>query len=936
MKKRLLSSLLALCLMLALVPGTALAAGDSGGKTSGGSEAALPKLPTPKNLRWNKDGWIYWNIEDNSETKFRFALYREGESEPVRTSQGQPADGEFRTSFSLSDFADNCEVFGSGTYYFTVQSVGDGVHSADSEIAASPKFVYAVPSQKLEAPSSDSLVWKWPYATWTPLTDSEKVLMYNVEVYYSKTEGGKPVRAMGFGNPSNLSGSHRIDSIASDYGEGYYYFRVHTESKDIGTISTSDWSEFSPAYHYTGEDTRIKLSTPTDLRWDTEGDNSGFVYWSVNGSTQNNFQISYYRKGESTPVYQTRTNGHSDRRFPLFLHEYGSGTYYFTVQNLGDGQRYTDSDIATSSTWEYMVPAQQLGQVSGLAWGDWPNISWTPLANTDDVYGYHVETYYSATVDGQMNRVESFSGPGTQGVEYIRDHTIQRYGYGCYAFRVRALSKDITALRNGEWSAMSPVYHWTVDSSVVNDKLTEIVQVQDTLSPAQVKEAVKKLDTGGLREAMTADHNNEGTTALISQLEQKAGGPAEVVPVPGFSGLDTSKTTIIGANLNTTGENKTTLNIGHAQANHVLPENLESSLAVKFSMGLDGVSGTLQVPVKINLPIPASITPSFLVLLHYHQDGSYERVFPYVYYSGGQAYASFVLTSFSDFILTEEVREDVENYLFVPTVTGGTVVVTKRNAQPGDWVNIYVTPDEGWRLESLTVTDLRGWPVTVREMGENAFSFTMPNARVNVNPVFVKVEEENDPYSTAVPNIEGSSPNYGNVVLNPTAMNYSDVSAADWFYEAVRFCHQRYLMNKTGEAEGKFEPNAPATRAAVWTALSRAAGRNTITQGDNWYDRAQIWAKGKGITDGEDPMGTITREQLVTMLWRYNGNKYVQADNLSRFNDSASVSWWAAEAVNWAVAAGIINGSNGGLNPQGSATRAEVASILSRFCQFAG
>ena len=72
--------------------------------------------------------------------------------------------------------------------------------------------------------------------------------MYSVEVYYSKTEGGKPVRAMGFGNPSNLSGSHRIDSIASDYGEGYYYFRVHTESKDIGTISTSDWSEFSPAY----------------------------------------------------------------------------------------------------------------------------------------------------------------------------------------------------------------------------------------------------------------------------------------------------------------------------------------------------------------------------------------------------------------------------------------------------------------------------------------------------------------------------------------------------------------------------------------------------------------------------------------------------------------------------------------------------------------
>ena len=280
---------------------------------------------------------------------------------------------------------------------------------------------------------------------------------------------------------------------------------------------------------------------------------------------------------------------------------------------------------------------------------------------------------------------------------------------------------------------------------------------------------------------------------------------------------------------------------------------------------------------------------------------------------------------------------DGSHFTFVPTVTGGTVVLSKRNAEPGDWVNVYVTPDEGYKLESLTVTDMRGWPVTLREMGENAFSFTMPNARINVNPVFVKVEADDDPYSTnvptTIPNIEGTSPNYGNMVINTAAMNYSDVNAGDWFYNNVKFCHERYLLNNTGEAAGKFEPNTASTRATVWTALSRLAGRNTVTQGDNWYDRAQIWAKGKGITDGERPMDSMTREEFVTMLWRYDGNKYVQNNALGQFNDGTSVSWWATEAVKWAVATGLLNGSNGSLNPQSNVTRAEVAAVLQRYVQ---
>ena len=344
----------------------------------------------------------------------------------------------------------------------------------------------------------------------------------------------------------------------------------------------------------------------------------------------------------------------------------------------------------------------------------------------------------------------------------------------------------------------------------------------------------------------------------------------------------------------------------------------EGAATITASYVSNGTATPLSIPTE---PIPVENGSTDVVLTTRVTDAnSYPGVYP------------------PNWVIPEETLTDTpSHFTFVPTTVGGTVVLSKRNAEPGDWVNVYVTPDEGYKLESLTVTDMRGWPVTLREMGENAFSFTMPNARINVNPVFVKVEADDDPYSTnvptTIPNIEGTSPNYGNMVINTAAMNYSDVNAGDWFYNNVKFCHERYLLNKTGEADGKFEPNTASTRATVWTALSRLAGRNTVTQGDNWYDRAQIWAKGKGITDGERPMDSMTREEFVTMLWRYDGNKYVQNSALGQFNDGESVSWWATEAVKWAVATGLLNGSNGSLNPQSNVTRAEVAAVLQRYVQ---
>ena len=92
------------------------------------------------------------------------------------------------------------------------------------------------------------------------------------------------------------------------------------------------------------------------------------------------------------------------------------------------------------------------------------------------------------------------------------------------------------------------------------------------------------------------------------------------------------------------------------------------------------------------------------------------------------------------------------------------------------------------------------------------------------------------------------------------------------------------------------------------------------------------WAKANGVSDGTNPEVNITREQLVTMLYRYAGSPKANG-SLDSFSDAASVSSYAVNAMQWAVANGIVNGSNGKLNPQNNATRAQVAAILMRFCE---
>lgn len=161
------------------------------------------------------------------------------------------------------------------------------------------------------------------------------------------------------------------------------------------------------------------------------------------------------------------------------------------------------------------------------------------------------------------------------------------------------------------------------------------------------------------------------------------------------------------------------------------------------------------------------------------------------------------------------------------------------------------------------------------------------------------------------------------------ALPFTDVAASAWYYDAVSYVYANGLMD--GVSALSFNPDGAMTRAMVWAILARIDGE-TVT-GADWAAEAREWAVAAGVSDGTDPDGYVTREQLVTMLYRYAGEP-AASGSLSGWADAARVSDWAEGAMVWAVGEGVITGASATeLNPAGSATRAECAAILMRYVE---
>ena len=232
----------------------------------------------------------------------------------------------------------------------------------------------------------------------------------------------------------------------------------------------------------------------------------------------------------------------------------------------------------------------------------------------------------------------------------------------------------------------------------------------------------------------------------------------------------------------------------------------------------------------------------------------------------------------------------------------GEVSITPKNAAKGSTVMIKAVPKEGYALKTIAVTDQSGKQVAVTEK-DGRFTFVMPACNVTLTSIFERQPAQN--------------------------VSFDDVKPTEWYADAVRCVVEKGLMSGTGT--DAFSPDGTTTRGMLMTILARYAGADT-TGGASWYEKGMAWAQSAGISDGRAPEAGITREQLVTMLYRY-ADAPEASGTLDAFADADTVSTYAADAMRWAAANGIVNGSHGRLNPQGNATRAQAAAMLMRFCE---
>ena len=244
----------------------------------------------------------------------------------------------------------------------------------------------------------------------------------------------------------------------------------------------------------------------------------------------------------------------------------------------------------------------------------------------------------------------------------------------------------------------------------------------------------------------------------------------------------------------------------------------------------------------------------------------------------------------------------------------GSVNISSTSAKRGSTVTITVTPDAGYVLDELTVTDKDGKDVALTKKSDTEYTFVMPAGKVEITPSFVKQAEE------------------------PSRV-FVDVKTGDYFYDAVLWAVEKGITN--GTSAETFSPEDPCTRAQIVTFLWRAAGSPVVNYamdlsdvaGDAYYAEAVRWALSEGITTGTSadqfsPDATCTREQAVTFLYRAAGSPAVSGE--SAFEDVGADAYYA-RAVAWAAQNGVTNGISQALFGTGSdCTRAQIVTFLYR------
>ena len=638
-----------------------------------------------------------------------------------------------------------------------------------------------------------------------------------------------------------------------------------------------------------------------------------------------------------------------------------SGVYEVSVY-------YRDPDAGGSAPlsptptidYSYTSPGKQYGTPTDVAWTADNDFGWTLPAGTDENTGLFV-SFGMKQDNGEIREIGMRAGSVGKGTAPFLERfneRVNRNGEGDYCFRVRILSNDLTQSWHSAWSDWSATRHIVSEG----DLKTEIEKI-NTADKAAAVDAVRGLDANSLASSMAADNTGEGVTASLAGLEAALGLTASVVKAPDAADvrLDPAKVTVVGAGFNSRDKaTAPTLTISKPAAELQLPvEGYVNANAIQVDLSLgDKVEknedGSLLVPVRITLPVPEGMDPQRLRILHFGGDGKYDReIRPYVFDDNGVWTASFVVTHLSPFAFIETAPDSSE-----PPEPSGTFTVTfDVNGGKALETDTAGTDAEG-RLTVLPVPTrssykFAGW-YTEASGGEKITADTVFDADATIYAHWTKKSSGGSGNSVPVKPVTPVEPETPTAPVEPEAPvvdaseKFSDIAKDAWYAEAVSYVVSRGLMNGTGS--GVFQPDAQLSRAMLAQILYNYSGRPAVGSGNaftdvdgGWYADAVAWAAASGVVQGNTdgsfaPDSAVTREQAAVIFYRFAqtmGFDTGAKGDLNTFTDSGDVSAYARDAMVWASGCGLISGSDGLLSPAGVATRAQVAAMLQRFCEYA-
>jgi len=738
-----------------------------------------------------------------------------------------------------------------------------------------------------------------------------------------------------------------------------------------------------------------QLSTPTDLSWNREfeWDNQnasqsvermGSMSFKRGDLFQNQIDVEIYSSADNykTPIH---TGGwrfgdqNNSKYFSItdFIYgEFGSGTYKFRVRAEGDGTKYRDSEWSElSPEWTYTQPQDRLADPENLKWDRhngryfsvWDKSTVAAVGYYEVNWGYMKNDSILWNAGSFDIRTEEFSGDFAE--VSIHDDFLSEAGNADIYFMVRAIPKDITAIRLSNWVTYEIPLEIEEISDYVNGKIDDLVGGTTSGSAVVTVQDVQDTlvgDTADLRTAMAADLElsggaSNGTLDKIQALENAVSNNVDQVVVAKNSAPQAIQNiaggvTMIGATLNLADNHpeqgrpaSVTLELDAPKQGIVIDEQQHN--AVQFSMKLKGAvnhddqdqaSQQLIVPIVIDMPVPSGMNPEFLVVLHKLWDGSIEQLWPYIYMdeATNRFHARFVIDSFSDFAFVEynfgfsvdtvNKTEGDTNFTIAATGNASGSAITYASSNP----------------EVATVNEETG-EVTILGIGTVTITATAsqtdiyPETEDSYTLVVAARQTNNDgPSRPSRPNPSTPAP------VEPeeqpkVEMTFTDVKKEAYYFNAVNWAVEQGITS--GTSEDTFSPDATCTRAQMMTFLWKAAGcpepagNGTLfgdVKADSYYAKAVLWAVENGITSGTSvdtfsPDANCTRAQMAMFLYK---NAVLNSKDLNvdgsqlPFIDAEG---FAKDAIAWCYQNGITSGtSTTTFSPEATCTRAQMITFL--------